>query len=283
MASSRYLLMFGLLFMFFDTFRCVSVSGYSKTKIKSAIKYFLGEGDRQTVLFREWPRFREGLINIEHYIAPGIIIWDVLRGHGSIIGDLDCPFCAEEQQTCTLLISGLWTDGSSNCRYEPRIVYDMNGYLLLVSAVYVCSQNHQVPSHHPSILSRLPSSCYNRFYLTNRAGFTVELLSQITTLVDHGSSFHAIEGIVREQYEQGYWRMRFDFEGDCLRAGHEFTDIYPPFSQVSFPFLHEKIMKDGFISYSLLFLPRFHADMEHRISLWILCDHMFKYWFLSVK
>jgi hypothetical protein len=152
----------------------------------------------------------------------------------------------------------------------------MNGYLLLVSAVYVCSQNHQVPSHHPSILSRLPSSCYNRFYLTNRAGFTVELLSQITTLVDHGSSFHAIEGIVREQYEQGYWRMRFDFEGDCLRAGHEFTDIYPPFSQVSFPFLHEKIMKDGFISYSLLFLPTFHADMEDHISLWISCNHTFK-------
>ena len=279
MASSRcsvFIFKIGLLFMFINKLQCVGVSDYTKAKIKSAINYFLGEGDCRTVLLGKWPRFEEGNIDVEHYIVPGILIWDVVRSHGSIIGNLDCPFCAEEQQTCTLRISGLWSDGSSSCRYEPRLVYYTSGYILLVSAVYLCSQNHQVPSHHPCILSRLPSSCYNSFYLTNRAGFTTELLSQVTTLVDHGTSFHTIEGIVREQYEQGCWRMRFRFEGDCLKAGQECTNIYPQFSQVSFPFPHEKILKDGYISYSLLFLPTFHADMEHRISLWISCDHTFK-------
>ena len=68
--------------------------------------------------------------------------------------------------------------------------------------------------------------------------------------------------------------MRFRFEGNCLKAGQECTNIYPPFFQVSFP--HKKILKDGYISCSLLFPPAFHADMEHRIFLWISCDHTFK-------
>ena len=51
--------------------------------------------------------FKEGNIDVEHYIVPGILIWDEVRSHGFIIGNLDCPFCAEEQRTCTLRISGL--------------------------------------------------------------------------------------------------------------------------------------------------------------------------------
>lgn len=88
--------------------------------------------------------------------------------------------------------------------------------ILLVSHIYMCPLNHQIPSHHPSILSALPPSVYVPFYLTNRAGFTVDMLTQVSSMVDSGLSFHSIENIVMEQYEQSYWRIRNLFEENCV-------------------------------------------------------------------
>ena len=244
--------------------QCTGVTCYTKARIKTAIKHFLGEGCHRTAVFHEWPsRSGKENIEVEHYTTSGIMIWDVLRTYSSVIGDVLCPFCAEKEIAYSLRPSEFWSDGSSNCRYEPRVVYDTSSSLLLVSAVYTCPQNHQVPSHHPSVLGSLPSSCYYPFYLTNRAGFTVEFLSQITGLVDRGTSFSRIEGMVREQYEQTYWRMRLRYEEDCSSAKISSTN-FPPFSQTSYPYPHEKIIKDVFISYSMLFMPMFNEDMARR-------------------
>ena len=266
-----------LLLLLWGGCESVPISGYTKQKIGEAINLFLKDGGRRVTLIREWPSSSmDESVKIEHYTTPGIMIWDVLRSYGPVLGKLNCPFCAESNQIQSLRHTGLWANGYSNCCYEPRLIYDTSSAFFLVSAVYVCPQNHQVPSHHPSILSCLPSSHYNIFYLTNRAGFSIEFLSQIIALVDHGTSFHAIEEIVHEQYEQTYWRLRLRFEEDCIRSEKEALVAFPSFSQDTYPFPHEKIIKNVFTSYSVLFLTKFHTDMARRTSSWISCDHTFK-------
>lgn len=259
-----------------DNCKTFPVSKYTQQRINEAINCFLKD-DSRVAIRREWPSaLPADSVTIEHYTTPSIIIWDVLRSFRSVLGNLQCPFCAENQQEHDLKHAGLWTDGSSNCRYEPRLIYDSSCCILLVSAVYVCPHGHQVPSHHPSILSRLPSSHYSIFYLTNRAGFSIEFLSQITALVDHGISFHGIEDIVREQYEQAYWRLRLRYEDDCRRGEKESAATFPLFSQDTYPFPHEKLIRSVFVSYSMLFLSKFHTNMAGRTSSWISCDHTFK-------
>ena len=134
---------------------------------------------------------REDVI-IEHDMTLGVMVWDLLRSHRSFVGKLQCTYCAEDLKTQSLRHTGLWSNGAGNCRYGPRLIYHSSRIFLLVSAVYVCPENHQVPAHHSSVLSCIPSHC-TPFYLTNRAGFSVEFLSEITALVDHGTSFHGIE------------------------------------------------------------------------------------------
>ena len=259
-----------------DSGETIVVSEYMKKKITIAIELFLKDVHSKTTIIHGCPSSSTlENVNVEHYMCPGIMIWDVLRSYHSHVGMLHCTFCAEEHKTVSLRHTGLWSNGLANCRYGPRLIYDSSRTFLLVSAVYVCSENHQVPAHHPSVLSCMPSH-YIPFYLTNRAGFSVEFLSQITALVDHGTSFHAIENIVREQYEQVYWRLRLQYEEDLKLTGKKSSVPFPPFSQEIYPFPHEKLIKNVFASYSMLFLSSFHENMAARVSSWIFCDHTFK-------
>ena len=135
-------------------------------------------------------------------------------------------------------------------------------------AVYSCCNSHQIPAHNPHVLSTLPSLLYVPFYLTNRAGFTTDMLAQICSLVDSGLSFHSVESVVCNQYRQHYWRLQRRFSESCVS--------FPEFSQGTFPYPHEILLKDVFMAYSSLFLHTFHADIAVRTSSWISCDHTFK-------
>ena len=214
-------------------------------------------------------------ITVSWYSCPAIMVWDVFHCDREAISGFCCPFCLSSGKTSKLRRSGKWADTTwSSSAYEPRIVYDMSFMIILVSHIYICPFNHQVPSHHPSVLSALSPSVHIPFYLTNRAGFTVEMLNQISSMVDNGLSFHSIENIVREQYDQLYWRMRKLYEENCARCNikskeNHNHEEFPKFEQRFFPFPHEKLIRSVFISYSLLFDQIFFTDMSHRTSnLW---------------
>ena len=147
--------------------------------------------------------------------------------------------------------------------------------LLLVSAVYSCCNSHQIPTHNPHVLSSLPSLLYVPFYLTNRAGFTTDMLTQICSLVDSGMSFHSVEGVISSQYRQHYWRLRCRFTEACTRLGVSSLS-FPEFSQGTFPYPHEILLREVFMAYSSLFHHTFHTDMAVRTPSWISCDHTFK-------
>jgi len=101
------------------------------------------------------------------------------------------------------------------------------------------------------------------------------MLAQICSLVDSGLSFHSVESVICNQYRQHYWRLQRRFSEACVRLGSSFKS-FPEFSQGTFPYPHEILLKDIFMAYSSLFLHTFHADMAVRTSSWISCDHTFK-------
>ena len=63
-------------------------------------------------------------VNIEHYMTPGVMVWDLLRSHRSVVGKLQCTFCAEGHKTQSLRHTGLWSNGGGNCRHGPRMTVD---------------------------------------------------------------------------------------------------------------------------------------------------------------
>jgi hypothetical protein len=285
MEYSKHFLQSYVLFCIIFTCGCFDISKVTIVKIKRAIKLF-EESDcgnpSGSLLVREWPGSRSGLSDstyFEWYTSPPVLLWDVLYSHPELIPRFSCPFCLANGIVATLRRSGKWADKTwSGSAYEPRVVYDTSFALLLVSHLYICPSNHQVPSHHSSILSSLPSLIYVPFFLTNRAGFTVDMLTQLSSMVDNGLSFHSIANIVHEQYELSYWRLRLRYEQDSSIAGGTTNSgqWFPPFDQKCFPLPHEKIIRSVFISYSLLFDQIFYDDMAVRTSRWVACDHTFK-------
>jgi len=259
----------------------VQVSKFTISRITFAIKRFQELESKRIFILREWPSMEsiageaEKNLSVDAYMSPPILIFDVLTCYGDVMNQLCCPVCIKSGQSSSLRPTGLWTDGTTRCVYEPRVVYDVSCSLLLVSAVYSCCNSHQIPAHNPHVLSSLPSLLYVPFYLTNRAGFTTDMLTQICSLVDSGMSFHSVEGVISSQYRQHYWRLRCRFTEACTRLGVSSLS-FPDFSQGTFPYPHEILLREVFMAYSSLFHHTFHTDMAVRTSSWISCDHTFK-------
>ena len=286
MLRSKWVSLFALLFIY-GICESIDISGVEREKIKRAVRLFEEDCEYKigSLLVRDWPapttaKNDERALDcklVEYCTSSAILIWDILRHYPELSNLLRCPFCLGSGLTSSLRRSGWYTDNSwSQAVYQPRIIYDCSDSLLLVSQIYICPNNHQVPAHHPSIISAIPSSVYVPFLLTNRAGFTVSMLTQILALVNNGMSFHSIESVVREQYFQSYCRMRQRFEISQSNCKCQEQHRFPDFEQNVFPFPHEKVIRSAFISYSFMFDNIFYNDMITRTSDWISCDHTFK-------
>ncbi|XP_028415384.1 uncharacterized protein LOC114538403 [Dendronephthya gigantea] len=140
-----------------------------KEKIKKAIRLF--KEDCQygigSLLLRDWPAPVSAEINkhaldsqlIECFTSSAILIWDILRHYPELSDLLRCPFCLDSGLVCSLRRSGMYADNTwSQAAYHPRIIYDCSDSLVLVSHIYICPNNHQIPAHHPSVVSAIPSS-----------------------------------------------------------------------------------------------------------------------------
>ncbi len=119
--------------------------------------------------------------------------------------------------------------------------------------------------------------CLCSLFLTNRAGFTVDMLAQVSSIIDNGLSFHSVENIVRDQYQQYYWRLRLQWEEETLKGSCKLKHQgFPEFEQSRFPFPHEKLIRTVYTAYAMLFDQAFYEDMAHQTSKWLACDHTFK-------
>ena len=275
LARGSRILLFCIVFTYSKVNNCLEISQSTALRIKAAIDRF--EQDHKVCLQREWPPIHVNQIPmVQEYSTPPILLWDVLKSYAGVVKSLPCPFCERNGHSDLLVRCGIWTDGTTKSSYTPRIIFDTSSVILLVSGVYTCSNNHQVPSHNPKILASLPSAVHIPFLLTNRNGFSMELISEICSLVDHGLSFLGIEDIIREQFQHSYFRLRSRYEQDAQHVAKSKLIDFPEFDQSSFPFPHVKAIREVFASYSSLFEQLFHDDMTSRTSDWIFCDHTFK-------
>lgn len=254
------LLLFSFILLICVISQCFSIN-YSKftiERIKSAIDNFERNGC-QVLFVSEQPSDGQ-VTDCLAYISPPILIWDAFKCYRDVKG-IYCHICRCKGVSSTLRITSMWTDGEKGNVYPPRVIYDMSTFVILVSAIYKCPLNHLVPSHHPTVLSTLPSYVYIPFYLTNRAGFTSHLLVYTCSLVEHGVSFLGIEDIIRDQYLYTYNTFKERYIQDKST-----TVDFPAFNQDVFPYPHEKILRNGFLAYSSLFEKYYVMDMAQRTS-----------------
>lgn len=103
-----------------------------------------------------------------------------------------CPTCGSATE------HSYWNDVSSTTA-QPRLLHDMHNVVLLVSATYVCQNNHRLLAHDESILKLLPDQRMTPFVLLHKAGFTSNFVDTCTALGTHGSNFYNIETFVIER------------------------------------------------------------------------------------
>ena len=136
-----------------------------------------------------------------------IFIWCPIRHSGLTI---ECPV-----HNCPLKI-GMWTDVLYGLRTDPRnprLIYDLNGNLLLVQAFYECSyrldghskNGHRYLSASNEILQLLPPGISRRFpiIMRQRCGFTLHLYVYVISGIYQGQNFMELsEGIAGMNFRQ---------------------------------------------------------------------------------
>ena len=118
-------------------------------------------------------------------LIPKIFLWCPIRHFALTVC---CPV-----HGCPLSV-GKWTDTLDGSRADPRnprLIYDLNGNLILVQAFYKCSEllsglekpGHSYLSASNEILELLPSHISRIFpiIMRQRSGFTVRLFDYVIT------------------------------------------------------------------------------------------------------
>ena len=199
-----------------------------------------------------------------------IFIWCPIRHSGLTI---ECPV-----HNCPLKI-GMWTDVLYGLRTDPRnprLIYDLNGNLLLVQAFYECSyrldghskNGHRYLSASNEILQLLPPGISQRFpiIMRQRCGFTLHLYVYVISGIYQGQNFMELsEGIAGMNFRQ---LMRNN--PDSVNVKDEFERSvfcsYPSNDNLIDLFLQQFQMTKG----------HYEKDMFSRTGTVLSCDHTFR-------
>ena len=123
-------------------------------------------------------------------IAP-IVVWDPFQQiFNNFMKCFDCG---------TPLKPRSWKDGH-NSHENPRVLYCIEGPLLLVSRVYACTADHRIIAHDPGIVS-LCSDDKVPFVLLHKIGLTKKLMFYIVSHVTAGLNFQQIAELLGQLWE----------------------------------------------------------------------------------
>ena len=159
---------------------------------------------------------------------------------------IPCPTCGSATE------HSYWNDGSSTTA-QPRLLHDIHNVVLLVSATYICQNNHRLMAHDESILKLLPDQRMTPFVLLHKAGFTSNFVDTCTALVTHGLNFYNIETFVIERrwesFEQQkqllsvHERLR-GVSGSCIEFWESQFSTVPSNNLISQCFLSRFLMNE---------------------------------------
>lgn len=203
-------------------------------------------------------------------LIPKSFIWCPIRHYGVTIL---CPI-----HGCPLKV-GQWTDlpdSSNTSPRNPRLIYDLNGNVILVQAFYECSESlpetvmigHRYLSASNDVLGALPESVVKGFPLImqQRSGFTLRLYDYLITGIYQGQNFMELsEGIASMNYRQ-YMRNKPDSKELSVK---EFESI--PF--IAYP-SNDKLM-DLFLMQFERNKKRYENNMQKHTGEILSCDHTF--------
>ena len=228
------------------------------------------------------PKYNE--INWEMYITYPYLLWDPLSQYHSLFieNKLCCPLCHEDGALSNnLLRSGEWYNGRLT-RLNPRIIFDTNTVVLLVSAVYKRCRSHEIAACHPHILEILNARTEIPFFLTHKNGFTLPLVNLVEELADNGLSFEQIESTILRQYKSTYDRLDASFWRDLALSmsqgvvNEQLDSFFPSFSTQRFPNPSVVLLKDVFLKRFFQNEELYKNAMRSPKANWITCDHTFK-------
>lgn len=213
------------------------------------------------------------VIEIPHADAkliPKIFIWCPIR-HNKLT--IRCPV-----HNCPLRV-GQWTDLLDGARTDPRnprLIYDLNGNLILTQAFYECG--HRLPGHEKTghrylsasneILQLLPPSISRTFpiVMQQRCGFTLRLYDYVISGIYQGQNFMELsEGIASMNYRQ------------LMRNNPDSENIKDEFDRsifCSYPG-NDKLM-DFFLQQFQITKELYESDMFSHTGTVLSCDHTFR-------
>ena len=92
----------------------------------------------------------------------------------------------------------MWNTGRID-GHSPRLLHDVNNVVMLVPAIYVCGNGHEVLATDPRILLLFPEEEYIPFILFHRSGVMRTFARMVITLIIEGLSFSTIEQFIKIQ------------------------------------------------------------------------------------
>ena len=120
---------------------------------------------------------------------PDIIVWDPLVQFPTLSDSLNK--CLAEK--CENVMERREWQNGRNPVSMPRIIHEINGVVLLVSRMYVCSSGHRYLSHNERILVALPCPAHLPFVLSHRSGLTIQCLSLVILLIGEAKKISSVE------------------------------------------------------------------------------------------
>ncbi|CAB3984751.1 Hypothetical predicted protein [Paramuricea clavata] len=205
---------------------------------------------------------------------PDIIIWDPLIQYPTLCDVIkkclaeNCEHIMERKE---------WQNGR-NTNAMPRLVHGIDGVVLLVSRVYLCSSGHRYLSHDERLLGRLPSQNHIPFILSHRSGLTIQCLSLVVSLISKGNKISTVEDALREtRRETFYHKVLCSFElsgktetnSNIFKFENSINGRLCPGSKILLSSFLQNFWK-----YEVYYRKRMHEIGIYED--WICCDHTFK-------
>lgn len=212
----------------------------------------------------------------EMFLMPPVIIWSPLEQFSMV--SVSCPKCTMLNVPNVPLHARGWRNGMGGPRSDPRKIYGIYGIVLLVCRVYGCSKSHEVLGYHPGIIKHIPA-CFVPFKLWHIAGFTIEHIQLVSSLLSLGMSIHKVHDILLQRIGWWYHRQKVKF----MELDKKSKDLFP--SQKEWLESYSSFLPSNH-SISSCFLADFWEKEDVYVKVmqnttigeedsWLSCDHTF--------
>lgn len=191
-----------------------------------------------------------------------------------------CHLCAEDGKMSVLSRGNHneWNNGRRN-RSNPRMLFDVESPLLLVSKVYKCEHGHNIPASYCHGVSE--AYMYSSFRLTHRSGITVRLSDDIVDVLDRGLAISTVEDLIKERYKRTVRNRLLRFFND---TGHAYELGFTKAAEALnveviddyFPCPSDNLIRNLYITSFEEKKQLFTSAMNSLNAKWISCDHTFK-------